>query len=60
VLARLRDAAAQTVANPEIAGRLKAQGLELNAMRAEEMTAFGRSELAKWAELVRRSGAQVD
>jgi hypothetical protein len=29
-------------------------------MRAEEMTAFGRSELAKWAELVRRSGAQVD
>ena len=60
VLARLRDAAAQTLANPEIAGRLKAQGLELNAMRAEEMTAFGRSELAKWAELVRRSGAQVD
>jgi tripartite-type tricarboxylate transporter receptor subunit TctC len=60
VLARLRDAAAQTLANAEIAGRLKAQGLELNAMRAEEMTAFGRSELAKWAELVRRSGAQVD
>jgi tripartite-type tricarboxylate transporter receptor subunit TctC len=60
VLARLRDAAAQTLANADIAGRLKAQGLELNAMRAEEMTAFGRSELAKWAELVRRSGAQVD
>jgi tripartite-type tricarboxylate transporter receptor subunit TctC len=46
VLARLRDAAAQTLANADIAGRLKAQGLELNAMRAEEMTAFGRSELA--------------
>jgi tripartite-type tricarboxylate transporter receptor subunit TctC len=60
VLARLRDAAAQTLANADIAGRLKAQWLELNAMRAEEMTAFGRSELAKWAELVRRSGAQVD
>lgn len=60
VLARLRDAAAQTLAKADIAGRLKAQGLELNAMRAEEMTAFGRSELAKWAELVRRSGAQVD
>jgi tripartite-type tricarboxylate transporter receptor subunit TctC len=60
VLARLRDAAAQTLANADIASRLKAQGLELSAMRAEEMTAFGRSELAKWAELVRRSGAQVD
>ncbi len=60
VLARLRDAAAQTLANPEVAGKLKAQGLELNAMRADEMSAFGRAELAKWAELVRRSGAQVD
>ncbi|MFM7343448.1 MAG: Bug family tripartite tricarboxylate transporter substrate binding protein [Betaproteobacteria bacterium] len=60
VLARLRDAAAQTMANPEVAGKLKAQGLELSAMRADEMSAFGRAELAKWAELVRRSGAQVD
>jgi len=60
VLARLRDAAAQTLANPEVAGKLKAQGLELSAMRADEMSAFGRAELAKWAELVRRSGAQVD
>jgi tripartite-type tricarboxylate transporter receptor subunit TctC len=60
VLARLRDAAAQTLANADIAGRLKAQGLELNAMRAEEMVAFGRTEVAKWADLVRRSGAQVD
>ncbi len=60
VLARRRGAAAQTLANPEVAGKLKAQGLELSAMRAEEMAAFGRAELAKWAELVRRSGAQVD
>ena len=60
VLARLRDAAAQTLANPEVAGKLKAQGLELSAMRADEMSAFGRAELVKWAELVRRSGAQVD
>jgi hypothetical protein len=29
-------------------------------MRADEMNAFGRSEIAKWAELVKRSGAQVD
>jgi len=60
VLARLREAAAQTMANAEISGKLKAQGLELNAMRAEEMAAFGRAELLKWAELVKRSGAQVD
>ena len=60
VLARLRDAAAQTLANPEVAGKLKAQGLEPSAMRADELPAFGRAELSKWADLVRRSGAQVD
>jgi tripartite-type tricarboxylate transporter receptor subunit TctC len=60
VLSRLREAAAQTLANPEIVTRLGGQGLELRAMRADEMNAFGRSEIAKWAELVKRSGAQVD
>jgi tripartite-type tricarboxylate transporter receptor subunit TctC len=60
VLARLREAAAQTLANPETAAKLTAQGLELRAMRAEEMNSFGRSEISKWAELVKRSGAQVD
>lgn len=60
VLARLREAAAQTLANPDIASKLKAQGLELNALRADEMVTFGRTEVAKWADLVRRSGAQVD
>jgi tripartite-type tricarboxylate transporter receptor subunit TctC len=60
VLARLREAAAQTLANPDVAAKLKAQGLELSALRADEMVAFGRTEVAKWADLVRRSGAQVD
>lgn len=60
VLARLREAAAQTQANPETAAKLTAQGLELRSMSADEMTAFGRSEIGKWAELVKRSGAQVD
>ena len=60
VLARLREAAAQAQANPETAAKLQAQGLELRAMRAEEMVSFGRTEITKWAELVKRSGAQVD
>ncbi len=60
VLARLREAAAQTLANPETAAKLTAQGLELRAMKADEMNTFGRSEIGKWAELVKRSGAQVD
>jgi tripartite-type tricarboxylate transporter receptor subunit TctC len=29
-------------------------------LKPEELAAFGRTEIAKWSELVKRSGAQVD
>lgn len=60
VLAKLRDAVAQSVANPEVKARLAAQGLEVPPLRPDELAAFGRTEIAKWSELVKRSGAHVD
>lgn len=60
VLAKLRDAVAQAVANPEVKAKLAAQGLEVPVLNAAELAAFGRTEIAKWSELVKRSGAQVD
>lgn len=60
VLARLRDAFAQAVAQPEVKAKLAAQGLEVPALKGDELAAFGRTEIAKWSELVKRSGAQVD
>lgn len=60
VLAKLRDAANQALANPDVVAKLGAQGLELRSMKPEELTAFGRNEITKWSELVKRSGAQVD
>jgi tripartite-type tricarboxylate transporter receptor subunit TctC len=60
VLARLREAAAQAIASPETSARLAAQGLEMRTLRTDELAAFGRTEMAKWSELVKRSGAQVD
>ncbi|MFI5444482.1 Bug family tripartite tricarboxylate transporter substrate binding protein [Polaromonas sp. UC242_47] len=60
VLARLRDAASQAMASADVVARLGAQGLELRSMKPEEMTAFGRTEISKWSDLVKRSGAQVD
>jgi tripartite-type tricarboxylate transporter receptor subunit TctC len=60
VLAKLRDAVAQAVANPEVKAKLAAQGLEVPQLRADELAAFNRTEIAKWSELVKRSGAQVD
>jgi tripartite-type tricarboxylate transporter receptor subunit TctC len=60
VLAKLRDAAGQAMTNPEVAAKLGAQGLELRAMKPDELASFGRTEIAKWSDLVKRSGAQID
>ena len=59
-LAALRDASAQALAAPELMARLREQGIEQRPMNGDEMAPFNRVELGKWAELVKRSGAQVD
>jgi tripartite-type tricarboxylate transporter receptor subunit TctC len=60
VLAKLRDAVTQAVNNPEVKAKLAAQGLEVPVLKADELATFNRTEIAKWSELVKRSGAQVD
>ena len=59
-LVNLRRAAAQALASPEVANKLREQGVEQRVLRAEELAAWNRGEIEKWAELVKRSGAQVD
>ena len=60
VLAKLREAVTQVVTHPDTQARLAAQGLEVPVLKGDELAAFGRNEIAKWSELVKRSGAQVD
>jgi hypothetical protein len=43
-----------------VKAKLVAQGLEVPVLRPEELVAFNRAEIAKWSELVQRSGAHVD
>ena len=59
-LAQLRSASAAALAQPETMARLKEQGIEQRPMRGDEMAPFNQVEIGKWAELVKRSGAQVD
>ena len=59
-LARLRTAAATALAQPDLQAKLDAQGVETRAMGDDALAQFTRQEAAKWAALVRRSGAQVD
>jgi tripartite-type tricarboxylate transporter receptor subunit TctC len=60
VLNQLRSAGTAALNQPDVVARLREQGIEQRAMRADEMLPFNKVELAKWAELVKRSGAQVD
>jgi tripartite-type tricarboxylate transporter receptor subunit TctC len=59
-LTRLRTASAAALAQPDVVARLRDQGVEQRTMKTEELAPFNRQELVKWAELVKRSGAQVD
>ncbi len=60
VLAKLRQATAAVLSKGDAAGKLAAQGVEQRPLGPDAMDAFGRSEVTKWAALVRQSGAQVD
>ena len=60
VLERLRAATRTALHVPEMGQKFTAQGIELMPMNGAEMVAFNKSELAKWADLVKRSGATAD
>ncbi|MEJ8813644.1 tripartite tricarboxylate transporter substrate-binding protein [Variovorax ureilyticus] len=59
-LSQLRAGASAALAQPEVMARLRDQGIESRTLRTDEMQPFNKTELGKWAELVKRSGAQVD
>ncbi len=58
--AKLRDAMQRALATPTVASKLTELGIEPRAMAPAELAAFGQAEIKRWAEAVRRSGAQVD
>jgi tripartite-type tricarboxylate transporter receptor subunit TctC len=60
VVARLRDAAAGALGSSEVKAKLLAQGVEQRPMKPAELAGFNGTEVEKWSDLVKRSGAQVD
>lgn len=59
-VARLRDALQKGLARSDVAAKLADLGVESRAIPPAELAAFGVQEIQRWAEAVRRSGAQVD
>ena len=59
-LERLRGASQTALSDVDLQSRLAAQGVEVQTLQGDALTRFTGAEIAKWAELVKRSGAQVD
>ena len=60
VVGRLATEVAQAVRAPDVRAKLLALGAEPVGSSPDEFAAYNRSELEKWAKIVRSSGAQVD
>ena len=59
-MARLNAETATAMAEPEIAARFTALGAVSRPLSPEAFRAFIKDEVAKWGEVVRRSGAKID
>ena len=60
VLAALRKAAQSALADPQVVKRLSGQGVEPGGESTRDLAGFEQAEIAKWSDLVRKSGAQVN
>ncbi len=60
VIRRLNDEFRRALADPGVRDKLGQQGMEVLQSSPEEFAAFIKSEIAKWAKVVKASGAKAD
>jgi tripartite-type tricarboxylate transporter receptor subunit TctC len=60
LVARIRTEFIRALAQPDVKERLASQGLDLISDTPEQFTAFLKSELVKWAKVIKESGARLD
>lgn len=60
LVARIRTDFIRALAQPDVKERLASQGLDLISDTPEQFTAFLKSELVKWAKVIKESGARLD
>ena len=60
VVGKLHDATARALARPEIAARFATLGTDVAPMNPEELGAFIRSEIAKWARMAKEAGIKPE
>jgi tripartite-type tricarboxylate transporter receptor subunit TctC len=60
VIDRLNAEFRKAMANPELVKRMTEQGIDISTGTPEEYTAFIKSEIVRWGEVVKASGAKAD
>jgi tripartite-type tricarboxylate transporter receptor subunit TctC len=60
IIAKLNAAAVQGAKSPEFQKRMTDLGYNLIPGSAEDMAAMNKAELARWAPIIKASGAKVD
>ena len=60
MIARLNEAAVKALADPEVQAKLQGFGAAVVGSTPDELAAHVQAELAKWAPVVKASGAQID
>ncbi len=60
VLARIAAESQQVLRNTDTSARLAEQGLQVIAKTPEQFTAFVKTDIAKWATVVKASGAKLE
>lgn len=57
---RMNEVARQAINSPEVRKRLESEGLQMAGNSPEEFAAFVQSEIKRWGEVVRYSGAKPE
>jgi len=60
VLAKLNTETVRILNNPEINARIVALGAQVRASTMAEFEQFNREQIAKWAKVIKESGARAD
>ena len=60
LVTRIRAEFIRALAQPDVKERLASQGLDLISDTPEQFTSFLKSELIKWAKVIKESGARLD
>ena len=60
VIKKVQAAMEKTLSKSEVREKLSAQGLDLAPVSTNKLSSLLKDELAKWAKIVKASGAQLD